>query len=276
MKNCEIKVSTFTLPEVPEESLKLHFRLGVIGASGQGKTTAIVNYIKKFYKNKKVFNNIILISPTGCINKETGMRGEAKWNDIADEEYDNFSKSVLKEILDKQTERIVKHKEYLHDKELYDKFIKKGVDAIDYLDLIKLYDKYNMERPEPPYGTEYYPTALLIFDDCASATQDKALADYFSKSRHYNTSAIVLSQHYAQLSKALRNNLSALILFKTMDEPLLKLLHSQSCAGDMTQDKFLNMFKGLENRFNFIFMNFNECDDKKRYKQDFDKPLLVA
>lgn len=274
MLNKEIKVKSFDLPSVPNEALSLHFRALFLGASGSGKTTFCINLINRYYKNKQVFNNIILISPTGTINEETGMRGEIKWQGMADEEYSNCTQATLKYSLDRQTKRIVEHKEYLADKKLYDKFIHEGIDSLTHFELLRLYDKYDMEKPTSPHGTEHYPTALIIFDDCCSATAEgKWLGNFLSKSRHYNCSVMILCQHYAQCSKAVRTNLSALFLFKTLDEKLLKTLHEQQISNTMSYDKLKELMKKLEHRYDFMTMDWNQKDPKMIYRKNFDERL---
>jgi len=267
--NAEIKGQAYDIPtSLVDGSLPLHFRLGVVGASGSGKTNAIVNYIKACgYTDRNIFTNIVLVSPSGTVNRVTKIRTEPKWDRIATIEYDHFSKPVLEEIQKHQLDRIVRYKSYLAHLELFKKFMKEGEEGLSDRELMVL-DENDFKMPMPPFGQNHYPTLLLIFDDCCSSTQDKMLGDFFSKSRHINCSTITIVQHYAQMSLALRKQLSALMLFKTLDEQLLKLLWKQSVSGDMKLEKFLEMFHSLPERYNFIFMNFNAPPDKK-YRKDF-------
>lgn len=276
LSNKVIKSQTYDIPQpVVEGSLKLHFRLGVVGASGSGKTTSIVNFLKQSgYVNKEIFTNIVLISPSGTKNKVTGLRTEGKWEGIPTIEYEVFNKAVLAEIEKEQLNRILEYKNYLAKKEIFDRFMKDGDEVLTDGELMFL-ESNDFKKPQPPFGQTHYPTLLIIFDDCASSTQDKLLADFVSKSRHYNCSLICLVQHYAQMSRAMRKQLSSLILFKTLDESLLKLLWTQSCAADMNFKQFLSMFKSLDHRFEFIMMDFTS-ENCSRYRRNFDQYLKIS
>lgn len=272
MKNELIKIKTFKLPETHPDSLTVPFRLMVVGASGTGKTNATCNYLKNYYPDHKIFNHKILISPTGTVNK-AGLRSEPKFDGFADEEHQTFNKMTMNKIFEDQLQRIIKHKEYLDDSKLYDKLINEGIEALTQKELLHLFEKYSIEKPTPPYGKETYPHLLILFDDNASLTESKFLSDMASTARHYFCSLVFLSQHYSQLSRGLRKQMNALMLFKTGDEKLLKTLWEQCCSGDLKRDQYLNFFKELENRWDFIFNRWDISDTKKRYTKNFGESL---
>jgi GTPase SAR1 family protein len=56
-KNTEIKISTYDIPQPKNEfSMKLHFKIGVIGASGTGKTSLALSLIlSELPRHKKIY-----------------------------------------------------------------------------------------------------------------------------------------------------------------------------------------------------------------------------
>ena len=273
--NSKINTQAYDIPQVEiPGALKLHFRLGVVGSSGSGKTTSVVNYLKQTgYIRPDIFTNIVLISPSGTSNRVTHLRAEPKWAGIASIEYENFSKPVLAEIERMQLDRILTHKTYLSELELWNRFIKEGVEDLTDAELMFLESK-DFKRPISPFGTEHYPTLLILMDDCCSSSTDKMLGDFCSRSRHYNASVIIMVQHYSQMGRALRKQLSSLMLFKTLDETLLKLLWQQQCAGDMKFQQFQAMFNSLEHRHNFVFCDWNS-EKVGRYRINFDEYITL-
>lgn len=271
-----IKVKGFDIPQVSGDGkLGLHFKLGVVGASGCGKTTAILNYLNGAgYMNHNIFTTRVLISPSGCQNETTGIRAEMKYENFATpgEEYDTCSRNVLNEVLEKQTERILRHKMYLADKALWKKFLKVGIDGLTLNEQRYLVYNLNAEPPEAPYGHEHYPTCLIVFDDCCSGTDAKYISDFLSKSRHYNCSVIIICQHFTHMSRGARKQLNGFLLFNTKDEALLTDLWKEQVAGDMDKKKWLKFFEDMDDRRDFLMVDYESPDDK-RYRYKFERFL---
>lgn len=274
-----IKVKGFDIPQVSGDGkLNLHFKLGVVGASGVGKTTAILNYLKGAgYLNPNIFTTRVLVSPSGCENEQTGIRAEMKYDGFATpgEEYSDCNKYTLSQILDKQTERILKHKMYLADKALWKKFLKVGIDGLTLNEQRYLVYDLNAEPPKPPFGHghEHYPTCLIVFDDNCSNTSQTFISDFLSRSRHYNCSVVIVAQHFTQMSRGARKQLNGFMLFNTKDEALLTDLWKEQIAGDMKKEKWLNYFRDMDDRRDFLFVDY-EAPDERRYRYKFEKFLL--
>lgn len=271
IKNNEIKVKSFDIPQVKGDGkLKLHFKLMVCGASGTGKTTAFINYFKQAgYDDPMIFTRKILVSPSGTLNPETGMRADYKYEDFADEEYTQLNKTVLNQVLADQTERIVTHRRYLADKALWNKFIDKGLEGLSMHEQNYLLYELDAEEPKPPFGHEHYPTAVMVIDDCVSETDKKYISDFMSRSRHHNMSVVIICQHMCHLSRAGRKQLNALLMFNTKDEKLLGDLWEQQFAGIMTKDKFLDLFRSMDDKRDFLLIDY-EANPKNMIRVGFN------
>jgi hypothetical protein len=269
MKNELIKVKGFEQPTTHPDSLKVPFRLMSVGASGTGKTNAVCNYLNNYYPKHDIFNHKILISPTGTFNKETGLRNEPKFEGFADEEHSTFNKAIMKKIFDDQKARIVKHKEYLEDCKTYQKILTDEGLLTDH-EIMQYFNKHEFNKPEPPFGKETYPHLLILFDDNASLTESKWLSDIASTARHYFCSLCILSQHYSQMSRGLRKQMNSLMLFKTGDEKMLKTLWEQTSASDVTWEQYLNFYKQLTDRWDFVFHDWSVPETSRRYTKCFD------
>ena len=268
-KNTEIKMSTYDIPQPKNEfAMKLHFKIGVIGASGTGKTTCIVNYIKQA-KYRECFDTIAIVSPTSYLNEETNIRPEKKFLAInPDVFYYHCNKATLNDILKDQNDRLKEYNKYLHDLGLY-KLFRQDPEALTTKEIEYLHEKYKFKKPTSIY--ERFPTLLIIFDDCVSSMRQKFISDFASASRHSNASIVVLVQHYAQLSADLRQQLNGVIIFKNKNKKLLELLWEQGGTSDMDIDEWLKMFKLLKNKCDFIFIDYEHKDVNRKYCINFNK-----
>lgn len=275
LRNNEIVNKQFILPDVGKDLPKLPLIAGLCGASGSGKTTLAVNFIN-MYKQKDAFDTIVLISPTGLKDEDTGIRAEMKWSGVATsgEEYHDFSKEVLNNIIADQKERLKKYKLYRDDKDLWLKF--NSGKKITSHELIYLYDKYDFREPMSPFGKERFPTLLIVLDDCTNDCRSDVLGDFASKSRHCNASVMVLVQHYFQMGRPLRKQLNLIGIFKTADKKVLTNVYEEMASGDMDFNEFQEMFKLVEERKDFIMIDLKQCDDEKRYRLNLDKYLSYS
>ena len=277
LTNAEIKTADYKIKQSSVKgALKKHFRLGVIASSGQGKTNAVINMLKQggYINDKELFQTIYLVSPSGCKDPDTGLRSERKWEmgprkyGVSDVEYSQMNRAVLDGIVNRQKENLLAFKDYLAEKDLF-KQIMLNPDDVDPWEMLRYQQRNpNMTKPESPFGSEYWPCALIIFDDITSSAQLKILSDFFSKSRHILASCICINQHYAQMSYGLRKQFSAIALFKNEDEKLLKTIYDQTVAGDMPFHKWDEMNRMLHERFDFIMIN-NAAPDDEKYRIGF-------
>src|SRR5438093_5271621 len=77
---------------------------------------------------------------------------------------------------------------------------------------VQLSNKVN-EIPLPEHLTKAKRN-LIIFDDVINALNQKTMSEYYSRSRHYSCNCIYLSQSYFDLPRIIRLNSNFLIIFK--------------------------------------------------------------
>ena len=97
------------------------------------------------------------------------------------------------------------------------------------------------------------------------------LSKFIIKCRHLFISVILISQYYALIPSTIRNNLTALMLFKTMDRDVLDLLYNKAgFSADMDKETFYSMIDTLKHKHDFVFVDFNAPIDKK-YRKNFNQ-----
>lgn len=268
IKNDKIIISEYKYKQPNEHYLQLPFRLGVIGASNTGKTNAIVNYLDQG-KYRNVFTNIVIVSPTASLDPVTGIQIEKKFNILEpDQFYSNCNLKNFRDIVRDQQKRINIYNEHLKDLELYKKF-KINPDLLKDNEITYLYEKWKFKKPTCEY--DQYPTLLIVIDDCSDEMKDPFLSKFVIKARHLFISLIFISQFYSLIPPTIRNNLSSLMLFKTMDKDVLDLLFGKAgFSADMSKEAFYKMLSTLKNKHDFLFVDFNASIEKK-YRKNFNE-----
>lgn len=268
IQNDKIIVSDYKYRQPNEHYLQLPFRLGVIGASNTGKTNAIVNYLHQG-KYRDVFTNIVIVSPTATKDEHTGIQIEKKFNILKpDQFYSNCDFKTFREIVKEQQKRINIYNDHLNDLEIYKKF-KINPDLLKDNEITYLYERWKFKKPTCIY--DQMPTALVCIDDCSDEMKEPFLSKFVIKARHLMISLIFISQFYSLIPPTIRNNLSALMLFKTMDKDILDLLFGKAgFSADMSKDAFYKMLATLQYKHDFLFVDFNAPIEKK-YRKNFNE-----
>jgi hypothetical protein len=165
----KLKFKQNKYPVPLNKSLPRMFFVGLfVGSRGSGKSYAVVNLLKQYEDsgilntetNHKVEQRIILLSPT--ISANPVFTSLKHLHD--DDSYNNYSDSMLIEIIENiqyEKEQTIKYQEQI---KLYKKFLKvKDVDDLTHQELIEL----EMMGFEPPIECRY-PNGVvnfLILDD---------------------------------------------------------------------------------------------------------------
>ena len=158
----------------------------IVGKKGSGKSTFVLNLLRKKEMYRRHFNNIFLVSPTA--------QRDDKFQKLCDELkqsnncYDECSAETLNEI----RERVEKFN---------DEF---------------LADEKNIKKNKKPYN-------LLILDDCISdLNRGSEIKNIINKmvmnSRHLKLSIWIISQKYKLISTAIRSNSDMLSFFKNQND----------------------------------------------------------
>lgn len=270
--NEKIPISDYKFKQPKSDFLQLPFRLAVIGSTTTGKTTCIVNYLDQG-KYRDVFDNITVISPTASVDSVTGIKIEKKFDILKpDAFYPHADFETIRQVVKAQQERINEYSEYLEDVEMYKKF-RRDPDSLDDHECQRLYERHKFKKP-PKHHYSSWPTQLIIFDDNSDELKQQMISKFVIKSRHLFISLIFITQYYAMIPSLIRNNLSAIILFKTHDKDVLDLLYAKAgFASDMSKDNFYKMLNSLETKYDFLFIDFNRPLELK-YKRNFNEHFI--
>lgn len=272
LDNPEIKVkNNYRFPS-PENLPKQFFLCGIVGSRGSGKTSTMINIFNYYKKN---FDNIYLI----CPNYENEPKLKQEFNSENEHIFiyttpNNETLNEIKEHIDEERE---KYEQYKEEIKIYEKFMKiKNVELMNDEELYEIQEKIIEGKFPPKSPYHYYPTSLLILDDCVESEIYKPrspLRNFTIRHRHLFTSIIFITQHYFSLPRILRTNCSWYILFGTRDEKLLKNIYSE-CSGLFDNfDEFNDIFKYCtENAHEFLYIDTDAKINKIR--KNFDKVII--
>ena len=168
----------------------------IVGKKGSGKSTFVLNLLRKKEMYRRHFNNIFLVSPTA--------KRDDKFQKLCDELtqnnqcYDECTAEVLNEI----RERVEKFND-------------------DFLS-----DEKNKKKGKKPHS-------LLILDDCISdLNRGSEIKNIINKmtmnSRHLKLSIWIISQKYRLISTAIRANADLITFFKNENDIEKKALEEFS------------------------------------------------
>ena len=236
-----------------------HFLLGAIGRRGQGKT----QYVTSFLEKLECVDRLFLISPSARSNKQLVDRLK---NMLSEEDiYHNVDDvGILDDIVKKVEQERDDLEEYWEKKKRYDRLMK-VIDSQNPLfhlsddDLLSAYEGGRFQPPKHRWGGRI-PMLVAFFDDVVStpitlgkgARQMTKLAlthrhlGQFEKGGAVGLSMIWAAQSYrtAQggIPKAIRNNLTLILIFKTKSERELVEI-AEEAAGQVDRETFFRIYK---------------------------------
>ena len=274
-------------PDLP----KVHQQILVNGARGMGKTIAAVNLMKKLE-----YDRIFLVSPTARSNHSILSMLDIDQDDIYDDPddpdiIDNIKAEIEQEAeaYDLYHEQMVKYKEFLKYKKTYPFKIPDEL-------LIEFYDPVNKSFIEPQHWLNGRRCRMaILFDDIVGSR-------LFSKGvrkvnglailhRHVGpvkaegggalgVSTFYLSQTYTiqtgGITKAIRNNITSLILFKTKSEKEYKQIEEE-IAGEVGPETFKKVYDYAVNEpHSFLFVDLHPKEHHpSKFRKRFDEFIIV-
>jgi len=272
-----------TAPELPAA----HMVSLAIGKRGSGKTVAITNLVKHLK-----YDIIYVISPTFKSNSllmtDLEIPDENVWEDPDDP-------NVVSDIIQRVEEERDILEQYLEDMKEYKMFLKmlknKNTMVSDEM-LFKFFPEGELEPPKHMYGGRN-PFIGLLIDDCQSSKlfSNKRIQNLTIKHRHIGAfsnnrpsiglSMFFLVQNYKSksggLDRAIRNNATNALIFKSKDEKELEFIASEM-SGEVSKDKFMQAYKYAVNDGDHPFL-FIDLHKKKNhpsmFRSRFNKFLLV-
>jgi len=279
------KKSAFTI-ETEKDFIKLHTLMVVAGKRGSGKSLALSNFLK-VCKEKHYFDLILLVSPTYNSNKEIWDICEIKEEDVYEPTI-----GVVKKLIELVENEKQDWDTFLEEKKLYNKFQKeikdKPIELIDDENLLAYFEKGYLDKKEPPkwkYPIQQPPRIGIILDDCINtevmARRSSGLTNLALKHRHLASglgcSLFFLVQTYIShdnISKAVRENCTHLLLFKISNNEQLKKIKSE-CDLPVSDEEFDEITKKVfEIPHNFLLIDFAFRCPTFRFRNGFNELII--
>jgi len=266
---------------------------------GSGKSIAITNLIRMYKEELGSDLRCIIVSPTFGSNykllSELGINRE----DVFEDPDDDVPAKLIR-IADDERDAFL---EWKHLNEYYNDFIKtiKG----GFFDRSKM-DDYMLqyfnpltnqfERPKPKYNCYLKGKAPVLFtfiDDAQGSnllSTNQKMLQLCLRHRHLGQfpppqggavgmSLFVSTQTFKTnggLNKAIRNNSTSIILFKTKDMSELKQI-AEAFSGEIAVDRFFQLYEqATDGEYNFLFVDLHYKKDVQPsgFRQNFDTYLI--
>ena len=267
IKNTPIHEKCRDCRKIPQGLFKPHMTFMVSGKTGSGKSTAVIHMLKA-YTDNKVFQKMILISPTAAYDEKYKLLPMTSV-------HEDYSDQLLEEIMNEQKEDVEQYKETQENIILYKKFINSTVKTKFTKDeLLRLYnmlDPMTGEISEPFQEYDKLPYMAVILDDLggtpAFRNGNNFLNSIVCKSRHYLTNFFICVQHPYQCPRALRSQCSHTIIFQTKDKKLLEELARENCSH-LTPDEFIKLFQyATTGQHDFMLCDFKNNEVRKNFDE---------
>lgn len=237
----KVKDESDSLISHKENIFNIPFRIALVGRSGQGKTSVLVNLLgnPEFYGKDFEGDNIFIVS--GSLQNDIKLKKLIKLKNIPSENL--FSRYVEDEIQ-------------------------------------KMYDILKEEFFESVEDGEKIKPKIIIFDDVSwtghlKDRQHGVISEIVCNSRKLYISVIFTSQKYSHLSTVVRNNLNGAIFFNTTNKEL-ELIQMDFDYGS-TKKNFIKEFRNAVNKSthsNFI-VNLTNERDKWYLTDDFNTIITI-
>lgn len=272
IQNTPIHDKNMDTRKIPAGLFNPHMTFMVSGKTGSGKSTAVIHMLKA-YTNNKVFQKMVLISPTAAYDEKYKLLPLTSV-------YEDYSDGLLQEIMEEQKEDIENYKETEANIKLYKKFVnsttKTRFSKDELLRLYNMLDPQTGEIVEPYQEYDKLPYMVIILDDLggtpAFRNGNNFLNSIVCKSRHYLTNFFFCVQHPYQCPRALRSQCSHTIIFQTKDKKLLEELARENCSH-LTPEEFVRLFQYATNDTH----DFMLCDFKKNeVRRNFDEIITLS
>lgn len=248
------------------------------GASGTGKTTAMIDELLKYDRSRSI-DFLYFFSPTFYTDPKYKLLDDDTRN-WKIKVYDQFEEPELARVIDTIKTRHGEYKEYLEYRDIYRKFLRTGnPDRLTPDELVMLHSNA-FEPPRPPEGCspDWPPQSMIVFDDCAG--EDKlyknnirgVLGKFTILARHYSL-LFLLQVFRGGLGRQLRNNLHSVILFRNRSAAMRSNFAEEfSCHVDA--DTFVKLWEhATQDLHDFLFVDVR--DPARMFRRCWDEVLHV-
>jgi hypothetical protein len=189
--------------------------------------------------------------------------------------YDELNIKVFTEIIDEIRERTEEWKQTKFIFDLFERYLKDGDDKLgdDEIEILLksgiLDEDVDVKKMIDEFNFEYPPRATLVLDDSmgsplissSNSKQGKEFTRWAIRHRHDFTNLFILTQHFKGISKPLRTNANAVLLFPSKDRATSKSIFDEfSSVFGGKMDNYLeclNMLDG-EKVGSFLFIYYDK------------------
>ena len=275
--------------ETSEDLPQSHQQVQCIGARGSGKTIAIVNLLKKMN-----YDRIFWVSPT-CKSNQTIMsmlkiNEEDIYEDIDDVTVPDQIKAEIEE-------EARKYDEYHRKMKKYRQFIKQKEhkNVIDDELLLEFFNPNSEQFEKPEHWLDGKRAHMAcVYDDCLGSL-------LFSKGARKITNMAILHRHLGSVNeegggalgcslyyltqsfktqtggipKAVRNNSTSLIIFKTKSDRELQEIQEE-VGGEVSKEDFYKIYNyATKDPHSFLFVDLHpKKNHPSKYRKCFNEYIV--
>jgi len=272
LENKEIVCKSDNKPPMPCNLFQAYYRLSITGASGTGKSSAFINFFEKTYP---YYDKVFVVSATLANDPKQTQAFVDREKVIT---FDEPSVELLKDIIEEIERLIEKHKEYLKTKKLMDKFVASDYD-VDILrpnELMLLHSvNFDPSTMEMPVDREKL-NILLFLDDLQGTKVLKSpkFENLIIKARHKQTNVALTTQSYKGVSAVWRRNVSALMIFKTIDKNQLESIFQEIQGLFKSKEQFYEIYEyATQEKHDFLYIDTQTKENPIR--KNFNEVIMV-
>jgi hypothetical protein len=256
-----------------------------VGATGSGKTFAIVQLIKQM-ENAGVYDKdgnrveirTILIAPSADANPVYKTLSSISEDDIH-LEYSDGLITEIKEDIKREREAT---EEYQEKMKLYKKLLKmKHEDDLTMEELFQL-DQMNWQPPVPPR----YPFGVitnLILDDLLGSDAFKSVGksivnNLWIQRRHFGINMYIATQNYKSIPKPIRTNANVIFLFRYGNSKVLaEDIYPELSRVLKDEKQFIELFEHAtsQNPRDFLLVDLTK-PASKTFRRGWDNYLVYG
>ena len=284
------KASAFQY-ETGENLLKMPFNILLVGRRGSAKSTSACNYLRMLRQDDNC-DRILCVSSTFASNKALMEDLEIDDEDVFDPDEPKTIDNIL-DIMDNEAEE---YENYLKELEIYKQVMKMiHSDSISILEIPPEYLlKFASNNYQPPtYKYKHQPRIICFVDDAQSTRLfgNRKFINLCVRHRHcgmfskdlggaLGLSLLICVQNFSSaqygLPRAVRNNATAVCLFKIYDEKELENVY-KSVSGEIDYDEFMQVYDyATKEKYCFLLVDLNPKDANKKYRKCFNELIVPS
>jgi hypothetical protein len=282
LSNIKLEYKKNKYPLSPDPNLaKMYFVSLFVGSRGSGKTYSACQLLKLYEQyglyqhGHKMDQRIVLISPTQSANRVYTSLKNLDEKDI----FENYSDSLLLNILDDFKNEKKETEEYLRKLKIWKRFIKlKKIEDLEPHELIEL-ELMGYNEPKKcrfPNGVVNF----LILDDLIGSTAFKstgqsALTNLVLKNRHLSVNILIMTQNLKAIPKSIRTNTSVFVIYRFASKKIIVEDLYEEVSNSLTLDKFEELFDfATTGEHNALIIDFTQPKEN-RFKKNWGDILRI-